>query len=104
MGLVLYQYGRASESWILWVRFPKSLAHYIAVKGSITIAGVSLTVNEIEGSSFRCNIIPHTIKETLFHTLQSGDEVNLEVDVLPDTSNVCYQFQQFMVIAGIFCH
>jgi len=72
----------ASESWILWVRFPKSLAHYIAVKGSITIAGVSLTVNEIDGSAFRCNVIPYTIKETLFHTLQSGDEVNLEVDVI----------------------
>jgi len=72
----------ASESWILWVRFPKSLAKYIAVKGSITIAGVSLTVNQIQGDAFRCNIIPHTIKETLFHTLQSGDRVNLEVDVI----------------------
>jgi riboflavin synthase len=72
----------SSESWVLWVRYPKSLAQYIAVKGSITIAGVSLTVNEIEAGAFRCNIIPHTIKETLFYTLQSGDEVNLEVDVI----------------------
>lgn len=72
----------SSESWILWIRFPKNLAHYIAVKGSITIAGVSLTVNEIEDGAFRCNIIPYTIKETLFHALQSGDEVNLEVDVI----------------------
>jgi len=81
VGTVL-SFEEASESWVLWVRFPESLAHYIAVKGSITIAGVSLTVNEIEGGAFRCNIIPHTIKETLFHTLQSGDEVNLEVDVI----------------------
>ena len=41
-----------------------------------------MTVNEIEDGAFRCNVIPHTIKETLFHTLQSGDEVNLEVDVI----------------------
>ncbi len=74
----------SGESWILWVRFPKELSPYIAVKGSITIAGVSLTVNEIDegGCAFRCNIIPHTIKETVFHTLKSGDVVNLEVDVI----------------------
>ncbi len=72
----------SGESWILWVRFPKVLARYIAVKGSITIAGVSLTVNEVDGQAFRCNIIPHTIKETVFHTLKSGDVVNLEVDVI----------------------
>ena len=81
VGTVL-SFEEEAESWVLWVRFPNTLAHYIAVKGSITIAGVSLTVNEIEGGAFRCNIIPHTIKETLFHTLQSGDEVNLEVDVI----------------------
>ena len=56
VGTVL-SFEEASESWVLWVRFPESLAHYIAVKGSITIAGVSLTVNEIEGGAFRCNII-----------------------------------------------
>ena len=72
----------SAESWIVWVRFPKQLGRYIAVKGSITIAGVSLTVNEIDGSAFRCNIIPYTIKETVFHTLESGAEVNLEVDVI----------------------
>ena len=70
------------ESWVLWVRFPPTLARYIAVKGSITISGVSLTVNEIQEDAFRVNIIPYTIKETLFHQLQSGDVVNLEVDVI----------------------
>ena len=61
---------------------PASLEKYIAVKGSITIAGVSLTVNDIQEGSFRCNIIPHTIKETLFNTFISGSRVNLEVDVI----------------------
>jgi riboflavin synthase len=72
----------AGESWILWVRPPADLSRYIAVKGSITIAGVSLTVNDIQDGCFRVNIIPHTIKETLLHTLQSGTSVNLEVDVI----------------------
>ena len=72
----------AGESWILWVRPPADLARYIAVKGSITIAGVSLTVNDIQDGCFRVNIIPHTIKETLLHTFQSGTMVNLEVDVI----------------------
>ena len=72
----------AGESWILWVRPSADLNRYIAVKGSITIAGVSLTVNDIQDGCFRVNIIPHTIKETLLHTLQSGTSVNLEVDVI----------------------
>ena len=70
------------ESWILWVRPPASLEKYIAIKGSITISGVSLTVNDIQDGCFRCNIIPYTIKETLFKTLLSGSKVNLEVDVI----------------------
>ena len=72
----------AGESWILWIRPPEDLNRYIAVKGSITIGGVSLTVNDIQDGCFRVNIIPYTIKETLLHTYQSGTKVNLEVDVI----------------------
>ena len=65
VGQVLEIY-QAQESWILWIETPASLLKYIAVKGSICLNGVSLTVNEVEDTRFRCNIIPHTIKETVF--------------------------------------
>ena len=70
------------ESWILWVTAPNTILKYIAVKGSICIDGVSLTVNAIENERFRCNIIPYTIQETALGILKSGDIVNLEVDVI----------------------
>lgn len=61
---------------------PKNLAKYIAAKGSVTIDGVSLTVNHVEGASFGVNIIPHTQKETTLGALKVGDETNLEIDML----------------------
>lgn len=61
---------------------PTELAKYIAPKGSITIEGVSLTVNEVEGTSFGVNIIPHTQSVTSLGNLSVGDKVNLEIDVL----------------------
>ena len=70
------------ETWILWVEFPPDLARYIAIKGSISIDGVSLTVNELSGHQFRCNIIPYTIEETALGLLKRGSLVNLEVDVI----------------------
>ena len=70
------------ETWILWVEFPAELARYIAIKGSISIDGVSLTVNELDGNRFRCNIIPYTIQETVLGLLRRGSLVNLEVDVI----------------------
>ena len=72
----------ADESVILWVNTPPSLSKYIAVKGSICLDGVSLTVNEVSGDSFRINIVPYTIKETCLGELRAGDPVNLEVDVI----------------------
>ncbi len=61
---------------------PKSLAKYIAHKGSITLDGTSLTVNTVNGAEFELNIVPHTLKETVIGHYQSGTRVNLEVDVI----------------------
>ena len=77
---------RAGESWELVVRAPTSLAKYVARKGSITIDGVSLTVNRVEdvdgGCDFSINLIPHTLALTNLKTLQAGRRVNLEVDLI----------------------
>jgi len=63
-------------------RTPSELAKYLAPKGSITIDGVSLTVNEVEGDQFGINVIPHTQKATTIGALGVGDKVNLEIDML----------------------
>ncbi len=63
-------------------RAPAPLAPFIAVKGSIAVDGVSLTVNEVDGAEFGVNIIPHTAAVTSFGTLQPGDAVNIEIDTL----------------------
>ncbi len=64
------------------IRVPDELARYIAKKGSITVDGVSLTVNEVSGNEFSVNIIPHTQQVTLFGTYKAGTRVNIEVDVI----------------------
>jgi riboflavin synthase len=61
---------------------PAPLAGYLAPKGSITVDGVSLTVNEVEEGYFGVNLIPHTLEVTSLGTLQSGAQVNLEVDLV----------------------
>ncbi len=70
------------ESWRLVVRAPQSLAKYIALKGSITINGVSLTVNHVAGSEFQVNLIPHTLSVTTLSELRTGAKVNLEIDLI----------------------
>ncbi|MHB9100909.1 MAG: riboflavin synthase [Sulfuricella sp.] len=70
------------ESHRLQVRAPRDLARYIAAKGSITVNGVSLTVNEIRDGIFSINLIPHTVEVTTLRHLQPGARVNLEVDML----------------------
>ena len=70
------------ESWKLVVRAPQPLAKYIAVKGSITINGVSLTVNEVDGAAFNVNLIPHTLSVTTLSGLRAGTKVNLEIDLI----------------------
>lgn len=63
-------------------RFPRELGRYIAMKGSITIDGISLTVAGLDADWFEVAIIPHTWRETMLSDLKVGDRVNLEVDVL----------------------
>ena len=64
------------------VRVPEPLHRFIAPKGSITIEGVSLTVNDVEGDVFGVNLIPHTWDVTTLGQLKPGDRVNLEIDML----------------------
>jgi riboflavin synthase len=61
---------------------PKVLARYIARKGSVTLDGVSLTVNEVDGVKFSVNLIPHTLEVTTLGRLAAGARVNLEIDLL----------------------
>lgn len=64
------------------VEAPTPLHRYIAAKGSITVDGVSLTVNAVDGRRFDLNIIPHTWEATTLGALKPGDAVNLEIDML----------------------
>jgi len=74
--------GDAHGSWRLEVDAPESLAPLIAAKGSIALAGVSLTVNEVRGARFSVNLIPHTLVATTLRDLAVGAKVNLEADQL----------------------
>ena len=64
------------------LRAPDELARYIAAKGSITVDGVSLTVNAVNGAEFELNIVPHTLAETTLSGYRAGRHVNLEVDLV----------------------
>lgn len=70
----------ASTRWIF--RVPAAISRFIAVKGSVAVDGVSLTVNEVRGDTFGVNIIPHTASVTGFGTLKPNDPVNIEIDTL----------------------
>jgi riboflavin synthase len=70
------------EHRLLEIRAPQVLAKYIARKGSITIDGVSLTTNSVDGDTFTINLIPHTLASTTLKYLQPGRRINLEVDLL----------------------
>jgi riboflavin synthase len=63
-------------------RVPRALARFIAVKGSVAVNGVSLTVNEVQDDMFGVNVIPHTASVTGFGTMKPGDKVNIEIDML----------------------
>ncbi len=73
---------RIGESHRLLVRAPEALAKYIARKGSITLQGVSLTVNAVTGREFEVNLIPHTVQVTTLRHLKPGAPVNLEIDLI----------------------
>ena len=61
---------------------PAALHRYIAVKGSVTLDGVALTVNDIDANGFRVNIIPHTLNMTTLHERKPGDALNIEIDLI----------------------
>ncbi len=65
-----------------WLALPQDLARYISEKGSITIDGISLTVNAVSEDQFRLTIVPHTIEQTIIKHYQVGTKVNLEVDLI----------------------
>ena len=69
------------NSFDFFIKIDKKIIPYIVPKGSITIDGVSLTVNDVQIDSFRLTIIPHTMKETLFKNYKKGSRVNIETDM-----------------------
>ncbi len=79
-------FSQVGESWELRVLAPKTLAKYLAYKGSITVNGVSLTVNRVQdlesGCEMSINLIPHTVQNTALGTLGVGSLVNLEIDLI----------------------
>lgn len=85
MGVVT-RFEEVGESHELRIQVPASLSKYLAYKGSVTVNGVSLTVNSVEDNADGCeisiNIIPHTLQVTTLKHLQSGAKVNLEIDMI----------------------
>ncbi|MBC7621696.1 MAG: riboflavin synthase [Candidatus Saccharibacteria bacterium] len=81
-------FAEVGESWELRITAPQALAKYMAYKGSITVNGVSLTVNKVldladgQGCEISINIIPHTITNTALGSLKAGSSVNLEIDTV----------------------
>jgi len=72
----------AGDSYILTLEAPEPLAKFIAPKGSVTLDGVSLTVNTVEKARFQVNIIPHTWAVTTLGERKAGDALNMEVDMI----------------------
>jgi riboflavin synthase len=85
IGKVTY-FAQVGESWELKILSPATMGKYLAYKGSITVNGVSLTVNKVidlaDGCEFSINLIPHTVENTALGTLQAGSPVNLEIDLI----------------------
>ena len=82
----VHHFAPVGESWQLVIRAPRALAKYLAYKGSITVNGVSLTVNTVRDLKSACefsmNLIPHTVEVTALKALKAGGVVNLEVDTV----------------------
>jgi riboflavin synthase len=76
------RYDAIGDNRLLAVTAPPEMAKYIARKGSVTVNGVSLTVNTVNDAEFTVNLIPHTLSATNLRQLKVGDRVNLEVDLL----------------------
>lgn len=76
------RFAPAGDCYVLEIVAPDTIAKYVAAKGSITINGVSLTVNRVAENRFDVNLIPHTLQVTTLKHLKPGSRVNLEVDLL----------------------
>jgi len=80
------RFTQVGESWELRLQIPADFAHYMAYKGSVTVNGVSLTINAVtdhaQGCEISINLIPHTLEVTTLKNLRTGKEVNFEVDML----------------------
>lgn len=80
------RFAEVGESWELRIAGPQSLARFFAIKGSVTVNGVSLTVNQVvdlpSGCEISINLIPHTLHNTALGSLKSGARVNLEIDLI----------------------
>lgn len=76
------EFDPAGESTRLRLRVPRALARYVARKGSVSVDGVSLTVNRVAAAAVDLNLIPHTLKVTTLSRLAPGAKVNLEVDLV----------------------
>ncbi len=73
---------KSGDSHIVTISAPPALAHFIAQKGSVTLDGIALTVNNVENNLFTVNIIPHTWQNTTLSHKHTGDQLNLEIDML----------------------
>lgn len=82
------------DCWKLDIQAPHAISKYIAVKGSICVHGVSLTVNTVDQDTFSINLIPHTLANTNLQHLKTGDLVNLEVDQIARYVERMQQWQQ----------
>jgi riboflavin synthase len=71
-----------ARSCVLGIELPEGLARYVARKGSVTVDGVSLTVNSVDGDRFEVNVVPHTRAATIIGEYRPGTAVNIEVDLL----------------------
>ena len=97
VGTVL-RMAQVGESWELRILAPRALGKYLAYKGSITVNGVSLTVNSVadtaEGTELAINLIHHTVQNTALHALRAGSRVNLEIDLIA-------RYVERMLTAGV---
>lgn len=76
------RFDAVGDNRLLEIRAPKEIARYIARKGSVAVDGTSLTTNEVNGTDFTINLIPHTLDNTTLGGLKPGSKVNLEIDLI----------------------
>ena len=81
IGRLMAREDQGNES-VLWISIPDGLSRYIVPKGSVCVDGVSLTVNQVEKSRYCVTVIPHTLEHTTLGYRRTGDEMNIEIDLV----------------------